>query len=163
MKKFVIFPHQNQLLLIRNFQENLCNLLLKNEIHCVPFFPVMIQSDFLESFESPKEISKIKKIELEEISRQDFIQNEPKKGKTIFLDLKINEEKAKIALIQILDDFDGHKKEKFCGTKEKTCLLYENLLSKIKKISPFRLCEIEIETWNFSSKWEVKNEKWGKI
>jgi len=160
MKKFVILPHQNQLLLIRDFQERLCNLLLKSEILCAPFFPLMIQSGFLKTFQNLSEISKIKKIGIEEISRQNFIEKEAKKGDTIFLNVKINEEKGKIALIQILAD---SKAKNFDETNSKISELYESLFSKIKKISPFKLCEIEIETKNFSSKWEIKSEKWGKI
>lgn len=160
MKKFVILPHQNQLLLIRDFQEKLCNLLLKSEILCAPFFPVMIQSDFLSSLESAGEISKIKKIELEEISQQDLVKKEAKKGEIIFLNAKINEEKGKIALVQILADSNA---KTFDEMKENINALYEKLFLRIKKISPFRLCEIEIETKNFSSKWEIKSEKWGKI
>lgn len=160
MKKFVILPHQNQLLLIRDFQEKLCNLLLKSEILCAPFFPIMIQSDFFENFQNSGEISKIKKIGLEEISRQNFIKKETKKGEIIFVNAKINEEKGKIALIQIFAD---SKAKNFDEMKENISALYENLFSKIKKISPFRLCEIEIETKNFSSKWEIRTEKWGKI
>ncbi len=160
MKKFVIIPHQNQLLLIRDFQEKLCNLLLKSEILCAPFFPVMIQSDFLENFQDLGEILKIKKIEIEEISQQNFVKKEVKKSEIIFLNAKINEEKGKIALIQILAD---SKAKNFGAMKENISGLYKNLFSKIKKISPFRLCEIEIETKNFSSEWEIKSEKWGKI
>lgn len=160
MKNFVILPHQNQLLLIRDFQEKVCNLLLKSEILCAPFFPVIIQGDFLETFQKLSEISKIKKIGIEEISQQNFIEKEARKGDIIFLNAKINEEKGKIALIQILKD---SKAKNFDKANSKISELYANLFSKIKKISPFRLCEIEIETKNFSSKWEIKSEKWGKI
>lgn len=151
MTEFSIFFHQNQLLKIRKFQDELCNFLIQNGILCAPLSPVMIQTENL------SEKSKITKISLN--PKEDFFKPEYQKGEILSLKSQIeieeNMAEGRTALLQILRNSKSGSKE-----INPTRNLFQEISSL--KISPFKICKIEIEPTEKSLKWKILSEKWIK-
>lgn len=159
MMKFAIFLHQNQLLKVRNFQDSLCNFLLKNGILCAPVFPVMIQNENLDSK------SKINSISICRLNSSSIFKNKYKKNEILSLNTEIDfgntKEKGGIEIIQILKDSEKDNSFDF----DKSSLSeFENseIFSSLKRISPFMICEIEINRTEKSSEWKILSQKWEK-
>lgn len=161
MTEFSIFFHQNQLLKIRKFQDGVCNFLIQNGILCVPVFPLRIQCKNLP--EKPN----IKKISLNP-KKENFCKSEYQKNEILSLEAELeadgNKTQGKIELVQILENAkplhsetgsDGETiSDFFSGISE---------ISEIKKISPLKICEIEIIKTEKSAQWKILSEKWMKI
>lgn len=160
MIQFVIFPHQNLILKIREFQDSLCDFLASKNILHVPSFPIMIQT---ENQNELNEKSEINSLFLDEQDKGDFIKTFYKANEKLCLKIKINEKKGEIALVQILKD-----SKTITQNNENDKIFDENEFSKklqelsSKKISPFKLCKLEIERTEKSSKWKILSEKWKK-
>lgn len=154
MKKFVIIPNQNQILILRKFQDFLCDFLFSHGISCVPVFPIMIQAENL------NDKSKITNISLDLPCKNDFFKTKYQKNEILSFPAKteINgiQKNGKIEIVKILkdsnlQDFDDFNKIDF------------SQISQIaKKIGPSKLCEIEIEQNENCSKWKILSEKWQK-
>lgn len=153
MKEFAIFFHQNQLLEIRKFQEELCNALIKNGILCVPYSPLMIQTEKL------NEKSKISSIKILPFSIEDFKKSNYQKNETLNLkaeaEIDGTKEEGVIKIIKIFQD------SKNCASS--LSLSGEELKLDLEKVSPFKICEIEIEETEKSTVWKILSEKWMKI
>ena len=154
MKEFAIFFHQNQLLEIRKFQEELCSFLIKNGILCVPFSPLMIQ------IENLNEDSKISSINIPPFSMEDFKKSNYQKNGILSLKAQAEidgiKKEGKIKILKIFKDFQIGKDRGggiFSSGK---------FLPGFEKVSPFRICEIEIEEKENSSVWKILSEKWIK-
>ena len=145
--KTALFLNPNQLILVREMQKSA--LLLLSEFSPVPTLPLCVTCAELHSLSD--KITKATPTEL-------FFERT-----SLFLsvELEINGKSCKgtIELCKILSERD-------CTPEEKRAEIQEACatpLSKIKKISPFRIVELESEEYENGRTWRVLGEKWGKI
>lgn len=158
MTEFSIFFHQNQLLKIRKFQGEVCNFLIQNGIFCVPVFPLRIQCKNLS--EKPK----INKLSLNP-KKENFCKSEYQKNEILNLEAELevdgNKTRGEIELVQILKKAKPRYYKIGSGCEAISNFFSE--ISEIKKISPFKICEIEITKTEKSAQWKILSEKWVKI
>ena len=146
-----ILPNPNQLIFLRKLQKEICDCLNESEFCAVPSLPICLKCENLFDLNA-----KITKIEANEIESDE-------EGVFLSVNLEINEknESGKIELCKFNKNY-GTSEEKnqiFASMKN----LLQNQIAEIKKISPFRICEMETEDFVNGKKWKILREKWGKI
>lgn len=155
MKDFAIFFHQNQLLKIRKFQDDFCNFLINNGIFCVPFSPLMIQ------IENLNEKSRISSAKILPLSEKDLLKEKYQKNEILSLksEIEIDEIKkeGKIRIAKILKDSENSQEFNFDFFSARSGFFLD-----FEKISPMKICEIEIEETEKSTLWKILSEKWIK-
>ena len=148
-------PNPNQLILVREMQKAVCVAL--RETVPVPVLPLCVKSEKLQNL-----TDKISKAVPESIFFKRNCHSEPRK-EFIFLsiDMTINGKQCKgtIELCKIRSENDCNIGEKLAEIQEKCAVP----LTKIKKISPFRIVELETEEYENGRTWRVLSEKWGKL
>ena len=155
MKKIVIFPNPNQILLLREIQKEICSQLNKNKILIIPIFPIYAECYELKNFSD-----KITELEPCEI----FFEKEKFSLK---FKIKINE-KFSTGKIELCQKISQPKEQddkilKFFEIEETKQKNFQNHLLKIKRLSPFRIVEIDVEEAENRKSWKIMREKWGKI
>ena len=152
----VIFLNPNQLILMRNLQEKICATASKKiqkteSLICVPALPICVKSDDL------KENSKITKAAPSKI----YIE-ENKIFLKVGMEIDGCESCGKIELCEMIFENAGCTGT-FGLKSEDFSAIWEDFAPKIKKISPFRLVQIETEEFANGRTWKVTDEKWVKI
>ena len=142
-----LFLNPNQLILVRELQKSACAML--SEFSPVPTLPLCVESAELQSISD-----KITKA----VPKEFFFENE---RLFLLIELEINRKQCdgKIELCRLLSAKKINKEENLREIHKNT----EEIRSKIKKISPFRIVELEREEFENGLKWCVLNEKWEKI
>ena len=135
-KEIEIFLNPNQQILLRNFQK---------EFRAVPFFPISIKCGDLKNLDD-----KISKIEAKKLSVQDGIIK-------IEVEIILNQKRTE-GFVELCDSF-----KELSEIEENLQKKFQENLLKFKKISPFRICEIEREECENGRKWKILREKWGKL
>ena len=152
-----VFPNPNQQILLIEAQRKICSLLnkkfsSKENFLVSPSLPVCIKSTDLKDIND--RITRMK-------PRQFFFEDG-----IIFLEIgmKINGNDAK----GTLELCEIHCEENESLTEIKRCDVFcetgfSGILGEIKKISPFRIVEMETEEFASGKIWRILREKWGKI
>lgn len=158
MNMQAIFFHKDQLLKLKRFQDKIVTALLKENIKCMPLFPLIIKNI------SPESISKQTQIIMLPQEKDSFFKENYSKNETLSINVQIKgsegNELKKIELVQIL--------ENRVLSHEKLRLLFPSFtdalteLSPIKVLSPFRLAEAETEQAGGAFIWKTFSEKWFK-
>lgn len=137
--EIVILPNPNQLILLRAVQKKFC---------AIPMLPICVRCEALQSVSD--NITKAEPAE--------FFSDESK------ICLKV---KMKVNGSDCNGRIELAKSENLQQAQEllegDSILLAREILSKIKKISPFRIAEMETEFFENGSTWRITREKWGKI
>ena len=136
--EIVVFPNPNQLILLRELQKKTCAL---------PALPLCLRCAELKDIKD-----KITKTEPEEFLIE---------GNRVFIKvgMEVNgkscEGRIELGEKDYLTDSGNSEGMSF------PCPIQESL--SIKKISPFRIVEMETEEFENGTKWKILREKWGKI
>ncbi len=153
MKKIVLLPNPNQLILLRKLQKELCLL---------PLLPLSAECNELNDLNAKITKAELKKLEEKESDRKKII--------FISLELEINGKicEGKIELgedYRVKPDNDrGYKSDNDNERKTNTSvILSETKNLPFKKLSPFKICETEITEKENGREWKIFREKWRKI
>ena len=145
----VIFPNPNQMILLRSLQREICC-----EWDFLPVLPIFLKSEKLTGFNA-----KITKIEIDNLEKIVCGEKE-----IVFLkvSLEINGENADGKIVLGEKDSDSEKGQTDIKQPSDND---ENLLSlkSLKKLSPFKISEIETEELENGRRWKITREKWGKL
>lgn len=151
MEQFVIIPDNNQHLKFRDFQDQILKRALKDGICCVPYYPLFIECP---SISGTEEISSLRISEESKINiHENFV--------TIRFSAVID--KKETALCMKVLELLIEKNKSGC-----TESLLEGIISELQgfclpeKLSPFRLCRIEMKYGTHTREWKVLSEKWVK-
>ena len=151
-----VFLNPNQEILIHEMQKEVCAKFAKKnpkkeKVFCLPILPICITNEDLH------ENAKISKA-----SPRNIFINENKIFLKIEMEIDGNESFGKIELCkQILKTTDSSKG--FLLKNDDFSEIFEKFSEGLKKISPFRLVQIEKEEYENGVAWKIKSEKWGKI
>lgn len=132
----VIFPNPNQFILLRQIQKKLPGC---------PVFPLCLRCHAIKSIKD-----KVTEPEITGIS-----QDEESIFITASLTVNGRQEEGRIDFANFFDRSQGLSVREITEAEE-------NLLATIKKISPFRLVNIEINKNEKGSQWNITEEKWQK-
>lgn len=152
MEQFVIIPDNNQHLMFRKFQDQLLKSSLKAGISCVPYYPLFIECPFLKGSE---DISSLR------ISKEDKIKII---GNFVAIRFCAVIDKKETALyMKVLECIEKNKND--CTESQLEGIINEKHLQASclpEKLSPFRLCRIDMEQNPHAREWKVLSEKWIK-
>ncbi|MBQ0052303.1 MAG: hypothetical protein KBT11_09625 [Treponema sp.] len=151
----VIFFNPNQAILFKRFQAELCKNLIQKEIKCAPVFPLVIECAELELNSKITEI-KISGLESSRKSRTDL---------ALIFDIYIEEKmcKGKLKLLKFLKNEQIEQNEDKTAFSDFFSERLAEFKSSIKKISPFKICEMQLERTENYSTWKILKEKWVKL
>ena len=152
----VIFLNPNQIILIRNLQKELCAVTYekipeRKSIICLPILPICVKNEEL------KEKAKITKAQPFGI----YIE-ENKILLKIEMRIDGKESSGRIEVCELIFK-NKDSGEDFRLKSEDFSEIWEKFAPKIKKISPFRLVQMETEENENGIVWRVLKEKWEKI
>ncbi|WP_294429302.1 hypothetical protein [uncultured Treponema sp.] len=136
----VILPNPNQLILLRELQKKLCS---------VPALPLCLKCSELHDITDNISKSDVKGIYIEE--NRIFLRIETTvNGKECEGRIELGEG------VKRFNDSDDKEKERFLN-------LAQEMASKIKKLSPFKIAQMETEEFENGRIWKITKEKWGKV
>ena len=152
----VIFLNPNQIILIRDLQKDVSFLLnrslqVKEKAFCLPLLPICVRNKDLH------EKTRIKKAK-----PCGLYTTESKICLKIEMEIDGKESFGKIELCGLIFEKRDFPKG-FPIKNEDFSEIWEKFAPKIKKISPFRLVQIESEESEKGIVWKVLKEKWVKL
>lgn len=152
-KEICIFPHPNQEILLRKMQKDICLKLNNEKFTAIQCMPLCLKCEKLTDL-----TAKITKADIDSIKKDE---STDKKILYLAVNLEINGEstKGRIDLCEFNEEnSDNESQESFL--MEQT--LSQKALS-LKKLSPFRIIEMNSKKYENGVRWEITAEKWVKI
>lgn len=134
----ILLPNPNQLILLRELQKEFCS---------VPALPLCLKCPKLNGLKD--KISKAEPSGLFIEDRRLFLRVE------MTVNGKCCEGRIELGDYRLKSDNDSGEEPSF------SCLTRKTL--PFKKLSPFRIVKIETEDFENGKKWNVLEEKWGKV
>ena len=143
-----LLPSSDQLIIFHQLQNDLCKLLSSWNV-CLPLHPLCIKSGNLKSG----------KEKIQQLAVASLVFKED----SVFLQIKmtVNQEES----LGQMDLCTFYRQKEECPTSlQDSCRsLAAEKLSSIKKISPFKIAEIEFQNAEKGKSWKVREIKWEKI
>lgn len=148
-----VFPHPNQVILLREMQKVVCKKLNQEKFTVIQCIPLCLKCPNLTDL-----TVKITKADIDSIKEDVF---SDKKIIYLAVNLEINGIAAtgRIELCEI--DEENLTKEAQESFSAEAILSQEEI--PFKKLSPFRIVEMNSEEYENGVHWEITAEKWGKV
>ena len=150
ISEIVILPNPNQLILLRKLQNEICR-----KAGLYPVLPLCVKCEKLTGLDS-----KITKIEVKDLQTEE---NSSQKIISLSVELEINGESASGRI-----EIGKEPGEKASSSKKWQAEFpldseIEESLGPVKKLSPFKIAELETEEFENGRRWKISGEKWGKL